>query len=64
MYRIKNFAAPVNVMRLDKKTPCRETSTCADCSSPDRICNTWCITEKSFPKKRIRVVLINEDLGF
>jgi L-lactate utilization protein LutB len=32
--------------------------------SPDRICNTWTITEKAFPKGRVKVVLINEDLGF
>ncbi len=64
MNRIKNYAAPVNTMRLDKKTPCTATSVCADCNSPDRICNTWVITEKSFPKGRITVVLINEDLGF
>ncbi len=64
MYRIKNFSAPVNTMNLDKKTPCRETGFCHDCSSPDRICNTWCISEKSFPKYRIKVVLINQDLGF
>ena len=64
MFRIKNYAAPVNTMRLDKKTPCARTSCCEDCKSPDRICNTWTITEKSFPKGRIKVVLINEDLGF
>ena len=64
MFRIKNYAAPVNSMRLDKKTPCAKTSCCEDCKSPDRICNTWAITEKSFPKGRIKVVLINEDLGF
>ena len=64
MNRIKNYAAPVNTMRLDKKTPCATTSVCADCNSPDRICNTWVITEKCFPKGRITVVLINEDLGF
>jgi hypothetical protein len=23
---------------------------CTDCSSPDRICNTWCITEKCIPR--------------
>jgi L-lactate utilization protein LutB len=62
--RIKNFAAPVNTRRLNKKTPCVKTSSCHDCSSPDRICNTWVITEKCFPKERIGVVLINEDLGF
>ena len=62
--RIKNYAAPVNTMRLEKKTPCQATSFCQDCSSPDRICNTWTITEKAFPKKRVKIVLINADLGF
>jgi hypothetical protein len=64
MFRIKNYAAPVNTMRLGMKTPCAKTSICEECKSPQRICNTWCITEKSFPKKRIKVVLINEDIGF
>jgi len=50
-------------MRLDKKTPCVKTSYCEDCKSPDRICNVWTITEKSFPRGRIKVVLINQDLG-
>jgi L-lactate utilization protein LutB len=63
MFRIKNFAAPVNCLRLDKKTPCVKTSYCEECKSPDRICNSWTITEKSFPKGRVKVVLINEDLG-
>jgi len=64
MSRIKNYAAPVNAMRLGKKTPCVKSSFCEECKGPDRICNTWIITEKSFPKGRIKVVLINEDLGF
>jgi L-lactate utilization protein LutB len=63
MWRIKNYAAPTNAMRLDKKTPCAKTSYCEDCKSPDRICNTWTITEKSYPRGRVKVVLINEDLG-
>lgn len=62
--RIKSYAAPVNVMRLDKKSPCGKTGRCEDCSSPDRICNTWTITEKSFPKKRVKIILINEAMGF
>jgi len=64
MDRIKNYTAPVNNMRLDMKTPCVMTGFCEECKSPDRICNHWTITEKSFPKGRIKVVLINEDLGF
>ena len=63
MYRIKNYVAPANSMRLDKKTPCIKTSYCEECKSPDRICNTWTITEKSFPKGRVKIVLMNEDLG-
>ncbi len=46
MFRIKNYVAPINSMRLDKKTPCVKTSYCEECKSPDRICNTWTITEK------------------
>ena len=43
--------------------PCQKTNTCMDCQSPDRLCNTWVITEKSFPAKRIKIILINEPLG-
>ncbi len=64
MFRVRDYAAPVNAMRLNKKTPCATTSQCENCNSPERICNTWTITEKSFPKGRIKVILINQDLGF
>ena len=63
MYRIKNYVAPINAMRLDMKTPCVKTSYCEECKSPARICNTWTITEKSLPKGRVKIVLINQDLG-
>ena len=63
MYRVKNYVAPTNSMRLDKKTPCVKTSYCEECKSPDRICNTWTITEKSFPRGRVKVIIINADLG-
>jgi len=62
-YRVKEYAAPVNAMRLDKKTPCVHTAECQDCSTPDRICNYWSVVEKCFPKGRIHVVLINQDCG-
>jgi L-lactate utilization protein LutB len=64
MARVRSHAAPLNAIRHEGwKTPCRKTSYCIDCSSPDRICNTWVITEKSFPKKRIKIILINQDCG-
>ena len=61
--RIKNYAAPANIIRHDFKTPCAKTGKCMDCASPQRICNTWTVTEKSFPPGRIQIILINQDLG-
>ena len=62
--RIKSVAAPQNAARHENfHTPCQKTGECMDCHSPDRICNTWVITEKSWPKGRIKIVLINEKLG-
>ena len=64
MERVKKYSAPLNAIRHpDLKAPCVKTSYCMDCKSPDRICNTWTITEKSYPKGRIKLILINEDLG-
>jgi len=63
MDRVKDFAAPANAMRLDKKTPCVKTASCHECKSPDRICNTWTITQKSFPKGRVNIILLNGDEG-
>lgn len=61
--RIKNIAAPANARRKKKNTPCAKTGKCEDCDSSDRICNIWTITEKSKPVGRIRIVIIDEDLG-
>ena len=63
MERIKNYVATANSIRLDMKTPCIKTGECSECKSSARICNTWTITQKSFPEKRTKIVLINEDLG-
>ncbi len=63
VHRIKHQAAPANAMRLGARTPCVKTGRCEDCSSPDRICNTWAITAKCAPPGRISVVLINARMG-
>ncbi len=63
-WRVKNMAAPANAIRLNKKTPCTETGYCMDCNSPDRICSTWTLTNRSAPKGRIHVILIDAEVGF
>lgn len=62
--RVRTVAAPLNAIRhANLHTPCQKTRTCMNCQSPDRLCNTWTITEKSFPPKRVKIILINESLG-
>lgn len=64
MERVKSYAAPLNAIKhTDFKTPCQTTATCHDCSSPHRICNSWLIMEKSFPVGRVKLILIDEELG-
>ncbi len=62
--RARNTAAPENMARFDGlKTPCKVTGSCADCLSPDCICNQLVHTRRCKPPKRIKVFLIGEDLG-
>lgn len=64
MHRVRTIAAPQNAIRHEGfRTPCHKTGVCMDCNSPDRICNVWTITEKSYPAGRIKVILIGEELG-
>lgn len=63
-WRARNTAAPGNMMRFPGlKTPCSLTGACADCTSADCICNQIVITRRCNPPKRIKVILIGEDLG-
>jgi len=62
--RVRNIAAPANVKRLHKQTPCQETGRCGDCLSPDCICSHLVITRHSSHKGRIQVLLVNEELGY
>jgi hypothetical protein len=62
--RVKHHAAPINAIRLKRATPCGETGLCADCRSPERICNMWSIIEGHLLENRIHVKLVGEDLGY
>jgi len=64
MARVKHYAAPVNATRLSLKNPCVETGLCADCKSPQRICNVWSIIEGHMIKGRIHVKLVGENFGY
>jgi len=61
--RVKEWVAPQNAKRLDKKTPCVETGVCGDCSSPDRICNIYVTLAKKPARTEMVVILAGEKLG-
>lgn len=62
--RIRTKAAPPNTTRLGKNTPCAKTGVCGSCFSPDCICSQTVITRRSGIPGRIKIILVNEDLGF
>lgn len=73
--RVKQQAAPKNTVRLQKKTPCaamgqcislnsNDPALCAGCLSPERICCNFVISAYQRHKGRIKVIIVNEDLGY
>ena len=61
--RVKEWVAPQNIKRLNRKTPCAETGVCADCSSPDRSCNIYVTLAKRPSRTDIVIILVGESLG-
>lgn len=73
--RVKTNCAPKNTKRLDCQTPCNKTGECislmqdnseicAGCGSDGRVCCNYVITARQRHKDRIKVIIVNEDLGF
>lgn len=73
--RVKEQAAPLNTKRLSCKTPCQVTGKCISlnnedamicdgCASPQRVCCNYVISAKQRHKDRIKVIIVNENLGF
>lgn len=61
--RIRNVASPQNCVRLNKNTPCASNGICGNCLA-DTICDQIVITRASRVPKRIKVILVGEELGF
>ena len=61
--RAREVAAPLNMMRFMKDTPCAATGKCGDCKAEGCICNQIVITRHCRPIGRIQFVLVGEQLG-
>lgn len=61
---IRGCSAPANAMRLNKKTPCVKTGHCMDCHSPERICSSYVKLGYQGQVNRIKVIIVEENLGY
>lgn len=62
--RARQIAAPLDAKRLKKSTPCVSLEKCIDCHSKERICNDFVLITGQFIKDRIKVIIVNENLGY
>ncbi len=62
--RIREVAAPMRAKSLGRETPCAETGICADCNSPQRICNITTILHRKPMFTDLSIILVNQHLGF
>ncbi len=62
--RVRQIAAPLDAKRLNKETPCTKLDRCIDCKHPQRICNSFVVIARQFDCERIKVIIIDEELGY
>lgn len=73
--RVKKHAAPPNCVRLSCGTPCAKTGECISlsqddstlcdgCQSERRICCNYVVSAHQRHKDRIKVIIVNENLGY
>ena len=62
--RVETIAAPKNTVRLEKATPCAKTGVCGHCHSDDRICCSYVTLAQQRVPDRIKVIIVNENLGY
>lgn len=73
--RVKVCAAPKNTVRLGCETPCSKTGECVSllkenpemsqgCKCNARICCNYVVCAQQRHKNRIKVIIVNEELGY
>lgn len=62
--RVEQVAAPKNTQRLHSGTPCETIGSCAHCRSKSRICCSYVRLGQQRVPDRIKVIIVNESLGY
>ena len=61
--RLERYCAPVNMKRLNRKTPCTVTGMCHNCNSPERGCCNYVVIRRQKPG-RMKVIIVGKELGY
>ena len=64
IHRVKNIACPLNAKRAGFNPPCVVLNRCVDCVSEERVCNSLSIIEGQSDSNRMKLFIINEELGY
>lgn len=62
--RAKNTASPLNAKRAGFNPPCVQLRHCIDCKSDQRVCHVLSIIQGQHEKSRMKLFIVNEELGF
>ncbi len=62
--RAKNIAAPLNAKRAGHHPPCVKLNKCIDCHSNEKVCNSIVIIKGQENKERMRLFIVNEEVGY
>lgn len=62
--RNRRVAAPANVARLDRKTPCLTTGYCTDCNSPEKICRAYSVITGQGNPDRMHIIFVDGNYGY
>ena len=62
--RIRTDACPPNAIRLNKKTSCALVGKCVECLFSETMCCHTVVTRYNRIDGRVKVILVNENLGY
>lgn len=62
--RVRNIAAPLNAKRAGYNPPCLELEKCVDCKTKERVCFNSVVIEGQYKKDRMKLFIVNQDIGF
>jgi len=62
--RVRNISVPLNAKRAGYNPPCLKLKKCVDCKTDERVCFNLVIIEGQFVKDRMKLFIVNEELGF